>query len=187
MNHQRRRFERIRGKLQEKGTRSAHLTIQSMEGRENRYSCDTLHRISKQLVENADKKGVDVIVFEDLKEIRENISNGKKFQQWSFRKLYEYIEYKAREKGINVETINPRYTSQKCSECGHTTKGNRNGSSFECVNCGKELHSDYNAAKNIAKKFLRNGQKSSMRKSHCQLALKSGTVNLNGDYTAYPT
>ncbi|MFB6100444.1 MAG: RNA-guided endonuclease TnpB family protein, partial [Candidatus Nanohalobium sp.] len=31
LNHQRRRFERIRGKLQEKGTRSAHLTIQSME------------------------------------------------------------------------------------------------------------------------------------------------------------
>lgn len=185
LNHQRRRFESIRGKLQEKGTRSAHQTIQDMEGRENRYACDTLHRISKEIVEHADNKGVDVIVFEDLKEIRKDISNGKKFQQWCFRKLFEYVEYKAEEKGIKVEKINPRYTSQQCSECGHTTKGNRNSSKFECVNCGKELHSDYNAAKNIAKKFLRNGQKSSVRKSHSQLALKSGTVNLNGDYTAY--
>jgi putative transposase len=185
LNHQRRRSEEIRGKLQEKGTRSAHLTIQNMEGRENRYACDTLHRISKQLVEHAENKEVDVVVFEDLKEIRKDISNGKKFQQWCFRKIYEYVEYKAEEKGIRVEKVSSAYTSQQCSECGHTTKGNRNGSKFKCVNCGKELHSDYNAAKNIAKKFLRNGQKSSMRKSHGQLALKSGTVTLNGNYTAY--
>jgi putative transposase len=185
LNDQRRRFERIRGKLQEKGTRSAHLTIQDMKGRENRYVCDTLHRVSKEIVEHADKKGVDVIVFEDLKKIRKDISNSKKFQHWCFRKLYEYVEYKAEEKGIKVEKVSSAYTSQQCSECGHTTKGNRNGSDFKCVKCEKELHSDYNAAKNIAKKFLRNGQKSSMRMSHGQLALKSGTVNLNGNYNAY--
>ncbi len=183
--HQRRRYEEIRGKLQEKGTRSAHQTIQDMRGRENRYSCDTLHRISKEIVEHAEDKGVDVIVFEDLKEIRKDISKGKKFQQWCFNKLFRFVEYKAEEKGIKVEKVSSAYTSQQCSDCGHTTKGNRNGSKFKCVNCGKELHSDYNAAKNIAKKFLRNGQKSSMRKSHGQLALKSGTVNLNGGYTAY--
>ncbi|MCJ7450774.1 MAG: transposase [Candidatus Nanohaloarchaeota archaeon QJJ-9] len=186
LNHQRRRFEEIRGKLQEKGTRSAHQTIQHMEGRENRYSCDTLHRISKEIVEHAERKDVDVIVFEDLKGIREDISNRKKFQEWCFRKLFKYVEYKAKEKGIRIEKVKSSYTSQKCSECGHTTKGNRKGSKFKCVNCGKEIHSDYNAAKNIGNKFLRNGQKSSMRKSHSQLALKSGTVNLNGDYTAYP-
>jgi IS605 OrfB family transposase len=185
LNHQRRRFEEVRGKLQEKGTQSAHRTFQQMSGRENRYYCDTLHRISKNIVEHADKHGVDVIVFEDLKEIRKDISNKKKFQQWTFRKLYQFVEYKAEEKGIQVEKINPEYTSQRCSECGHTTSGNRNETSFECVNCGKELHSDYNAAKNIGSKFLRNGPKSSMRKSHGQLALKSGTVNLNGNYTAY--
>jgi len=186
LNHQRRRFEEVRGKLQQKGTQSAHRTFQEMSGRENRFFCDTLHRISKEIVHHADDHGVDVIIFEDLKEIRKDISNGKKFQQWTFRKLFDLVEYKAEEKEIRVEKINPEYTSQRCSECGHTTSGNRDGSEFECVKCGKQLHSDYNAAKNIGSKFLRNGPKSSMRKSHGQLALKSGTVNLNGDYTAYP-
>lgn len=185
LNHERRKFEEVRGKLQEKGTRSAHQTIQDMKGRENRYACDTLHRISKEIVEHADKKGVDVIVFEDLKEIRKYISNGKKFQQWCFRKLFKYVEYKAEEKGIKVEKVSSAYTSQQCSECGHTTKGNRNGSKFKCVNCGKELHSDYNAAKNIGNKFLRSGQKFSGCKGYGQLALKSGSLNLNGDYNAY--
>ena len=151
LNHQRRKFEEIRGKLQQKGTQSSHRTIQSMKGRENRYFCDTLHRISKNIVEHAEKHSVDVIVLEDLKEIRKDISNKKKFQQWCFRKLFDLVEYKAEEKGIKVEKVNPKYTSQQCSECGHTTKGNRNKSKFECVNCGKQLHSDYNAAKNIGR------------------------------------
>lgn len=185
LNHERRRFEEVRGKLQEKGTRSAHLTLQDMKGRENRYYCDTLHRISKQIIEEAKDKEVDVIAFEDLKEIREDISNQKKFQQWAFRKIYEFVEYKAESEGIAVKQVSPKYTSQRCSECGHTTKGNRNGSKFECVNCRKNLHSDYNAAKNIGHKFLRSGQKFSGRKGYGQLALKSGTVNLNGDYTTY--
>jgi IS605 OrfB family transposase len=186
LNHQRRKFEEIRGKLQQKGTQSSHRTIQEMTGRENRYYCDTLHRISKNIVEHAKEKGVDVIAFEDLKEIRKDISNEKKFQQWCYRKLYHFVEYKAEEKGIAVKQVSPKYTSQRCSECGHTTKGNRNGSKFKCVNCGKELHSDYNAAKNIGNKFLRSGQKFSGRKGYGQLALKSGTVNLNGNHTAHP-
>lgn len=186
LKHERRRYEELRGKLQEKGTRSAHLTIQSVGQRENRYACDTLHRISKDIVEEAEQHDVDVIAFENLTDIRNNMPPAKQFHSWCFRKLYDYVEYKAEAKGIAVKQVSPKYTSQRCSECGHTTSGNRDGSGFECVNCGKRLHADYNAARNIGVKVLRSGQKFSGRKGHGQLALKSGLLNLNGDYTAYP-
>lgn len=42
-------------------------------------------------------------------------------------------------------------TSQQYShgECGFTHEDNRDGDEFECLKCGKKLHADYNAARNI--------------------------------------
>lgn len=186
LNHSRRRFEEIRGKLQAQGTRSAHLTLQEMSGRENRFACDTLHRISKNIVEEAKQHDVDVIVFENLDHIREDLPPQKMFHSWAYKALYDFVEYKAREQGTSVEEVNPEYTSQRCSKCGFTVDKNRNGSDFECRKCGYQLHSDYNAAKNIGVKFLRNGQKSRSRTGHGQLALKSGLMKPTGKYIADP-
>ncbi|KXB06374.1 hypothetical protein AKJ52_02300, partial [candidate division MSBL1 archaeon SCGC-AAA382C18] len=183
--HKRERFEEIRGELQAKGTRSAHLTIQKMSGRENRFACDTLHRVSKRIVQEAVEKSVDVIVFENLEEIREDISNGKKFQSWAFRKLKEYVEYKAEEQGIEVRTVSPKYTSQRCSKCGNTQRENRDGQHFRCRDCGYRADSDYNASKNIGMKVVLGGQKSRSRMGNGQLALKSGVLKPNGNY--FPT
>lgn len=51
--------------------------------------------------------------------------------------------------GIEVHSVNPAYTSKQCSGCGLSTDKNRRGSSFRCVHCGKALHADVNAARNI--------------------------------------
>jgi len=185
LNHKRREYERRRGDLQQKGTRSAHLTIKSIgEGFAN-WSEDYLHRVSKQVVAEAVANGCNTIVLEDLEQIRDRISNGKKFQQWAFRELGRQITYKAKAEGITVEVVNPAYTSQQCShtECGFTHEDNREGDVFECLKCGKELHSDYNAARNIAARYLRNRRKSSSGGATNHLALKSGTVNGSGDFT----
>lgn len=183
--HKRERFEEIRGKLQAKGTRSAHLTIKDMSGRENRFARDTLHRISKRIVQEAVEKNIDVIIFENLEEIRENISNDKKFQSWAFRKLKDFVEYKSEEYGIETRTVNPEHTSQRCSRCGHTSRGNRDKQHFECEECGYEADSDYNASKNIGMRTILDGQKSQSRMSNGQLALKSGVLKPNGNY--FPT
>jgi IS605 OrfB family transposase len=184
LNHRRREFEEIRGQLQGKGTRSAHRTIQQMSGRENRYACDTLHQISKELVKEAEQHDVDVIAFENLDKIRDDLPPQKQFHSWAFNQLFQYVEYKAQAQGIMVEQVNPGYTSQRCShtDCGFTVDKNRNGNRFKCQNCGYETHSDYNAAKNIAAKFLRNGHKSRSRTGDGQLALKSGLLKPNGTH-----
>jgi len=189
LNHKRNEFEKRRGNLQRTGTRSAHLTIKSIGNRFRNWSNDYLHRISKNIVQEAVNHGVDIIAVENLKNIRERISNGSKFQQWTFKELQRQIQYKAEAESISMKTVDPEYTSQQCShtECGFTHPKNRGGDRFECLKCGKQLHADYNAARNIGMKYVRNRLKSGSGRATCQLALKSGTMTPNRGYTPYPS
>ncbi len=185
LNHKRREYERRRSRLQQTGTQRAHLTIQSIGDTFANWSEDFLHQASKGLVKEAVSQNCTTIVFENLENIRDRISNASKFQQWAFNELKRQVTYKAKEEGITVETVNPAYTSQRCSEtgCGFTHVDNRDGDVFVCQKCGKELHSDYNAARNIAHKFIQNRRKSGSGGATHHLALKSGTVTGNGEYS----
>jgi transposase len=50
-----------------------------------------------------------------------------------------------------VEKVNPAYTSQTCSTCGHCASENRESQAvFRCVACGHQANADVNAALNIA-------------------------------------
>jgi IS605 OrfB family transposase len=64
-----------------------------------------------------------LIVFEDLKKIRKNITddnalNNYEKNSWAFFQLKQLIKHKANLKGIPYKEINPRNTSQICSVCG---------------------------------------------------------------------
>jgi putative transposase len=185
LNHKRREYEKRRGQMQQVGTRSAHLTMKSLGGRFANWSEDYLHRVSKILVQEALAHDCTHIAFEKLKHIRERLSNASKFQQWAFRRIQEYTEYKAAEYGIAVEKIAPQYTSQRCShvDCSFTHEDNRDGDEFCCLKCDREYHADYNAAKNIARKLLQNWHTSGAGGATSHLALKSGTLNVNGIFT----
>ena len=184
LNYRRNEYERRRGNLQQTGTRSAHLTIQSIGDRFARWSADYLHRISKAIVREAVENDCTAIAFENLNHIRKRISNASKFQQWAFKELQRHVEYKAEEYGIDVDDVNPAYTSQRCShgDCGFTHENNRDGDEFECLKCGKELHSDYNAAQNVGWRLVQHWLKSGAGRANSQVALKSGTVNANGRF-----
>ncbi|MGE5135455.1 MAG: RNA-guided endonuclease InsQ/TnpB family protein [Gemmatimonadota bacterium] len=50
-----------------------------------------------------------------------------------------------------VEKIDPRFTSQRCSACGHIAAESRKSQAlFACVACNFTLNADVNAARNIA-------------------------------------
>jgi len=52
--------------------------------------------------------------------------------------------------GIPLVLIDPRYTRQKCSQCGQTERANRvSQASFKCKKCGYTCNADLNAATNI--------------------------------------
>ncbi len=135
------------------------------------------------MLKEPEKYDVDVIAFEDLKGIRENISNDKDFQQRIFSQFYHIVEYKSKEKRVDTVQVDPRKTSKKYSKCKTVSGGNRCGDKFMGIDCGYRLHSDYNTAKNIGLRSLddlQGGQKSHLGGATCQLALKSETMNTNG-------
>ncbi|ELY52211.1 RNA-guided endonuclease InsQ/TnpB family protein [Natronorubrum bangense] len=174
LNHYRREFEKTRGSLQQTGTQSAHRTIESLSGREERYVKHVLHNVANGIIEEALEHDCDGIVFEELDGIREDLPEAAWHSEWAFRKLKDFVEYKAEFEGLFVDTTNPRNTSKRCNECGFTHDDNRHAGQFECQSCGRTNHADYNAAKNVAELYLRRGHQSSGRRSVSQYALKSG-------------
>lgn len=69
-------------------------------------------------------------------------------QGWhTFKNL---LQYKFDWLGGELIVVDPKYTSQKCSSCGHIAKENRvSQSQFVCVVCGHAENADLNAAQNI--------------------------------------
>ncbi|RQG89494.1 RNA-guided endonuclease InsQ/TnpB family protein [Natrarchaeobius chitinivorans] len=180
-DHWRREYENRRGTLQECGTRWAHENIHSVGRKEEGRFKQTLHRISNELIAEARDHGCSVIAFEDLTDIRER-TDASWGHKWAFNRLYEYVEYKALEYGIDVKRVNPKNTSRRCSHCGFTHPDNRDGESFECLKCGYENHADYNAAKNIGLRYLHRNQTGSGGGASVGIALNSGMLNANGGY-----
>ncbi len=154
---ERHRYFTMRKRMQNAGKSSFD---RAFEQREERFVHDQLHKVSRRVVEWVSRFETPVIVFEDLKEMRDSIDYGtrmnRRLHSLPFRKLREFITYKAAFQGIPSEEINPEYTSQACSltTCEHTTRANRNKKRFKCVECGRQDHADRNAAINIAKKEL---------------------------------
>lgn len=134
-------------KLQQKGTRSAKRKLKNLSGREKRFMKDFNHKVSKK-VSNYD---YNTFVLENLSGILKN-KRGKKLNKWlrdwSFYQFQTFLEYKCQALGKKVIYVDPRYTSQKCNQCGKIDKSNRNKSKYKC-SCGYRCHSDHNAAKNI--------------------------------------
>lgn len=155
---QERRIFRLRRKLQAKGTKSAKRHLKTLSGKLFRQRRDHDHVLSKCIVQSASPGST--LVFENLTAIRERVTHRKgegqrRMHSWSFAQLYGFTLYKAQERGIRVERIDPRHTSQTCSRCGYQARNNRRSQSlFHCRSCGYQLNADLNASYNIKAKHL---------------------------------
>jgi IS605 OrfB family transposase len=153
-------YEKRRAILQSVGTRSAKRRLQQLSGRQGRFQRDVNHCISKHLVQKAKGTGRG-IAMEDLSGIRDQTTVSKaqrsrratnrRLSNWAFHDLRQKIEYKAALAGVPVYVVDPAYTSQTCSRCGHREKANRRSQSeFVCQSCEHNQNADHNAAVNIA-------------------------------------
>lgn len=150
----RERRHRQRRRLQSKGTKSAKRLLRHLSGKEKRMVRDINHQVSKQIVDKAQRTN-RAIVLEDLSGIRGRARAGRqqrrKLHNWPFYQLRQFVEYKAKLAGVPVAYVDPAYTSQTCSECGHASRSNRKSrDDFHCVSCGFSAPADHNAAINIA-------------------------------------
>jgi len=144
-----RRYAHVRDTLQAKGTKSAKRRLRATAGREERFSRDVCHAVSKALAETP---GVSTFVLEDLGGMRDR-RRGRRANRvvhgLPFARLRFDLTYKAEARGKTVEVVEPAYTSQRCRRCGHTESGNRRKSRFRCIACGFCCHADDNASRNI--------------------------------------
>ncbi|MEO7202993.1 MAG: transposase [Candidatus Tumulicola sp.] len=120
---------------------------------------DALHKVSKDIIGTAPR----VIALEDLRltaltrsakgtveapgrNVRAKSGLNRVLLDASIGLLQQMIESKAEEAGIAVAAVDPRYSSQTCSRCGHVASESRRRRRFACVACGFSVHADINAA-----------------------------------------
>lgn len=133
------------------GRKTRLKPIEKLRGKIENFKNNVNHKYSKFIVDFAVKNNCGVIQMEDLTKIADGEKKSTFLGKWTYYDLQSKIEYKAKEKGIEVRKVDPRYTSQKCSKCGHTEEENRvDRDTFLCKSCGFRAHADYNAAKNIS-------------------------------------
>lgn len=156
VNNVRFRHRKLRKKLQAKGTKASRRRLKKLSGKERRFAKHVNHEISKHIVTKA--KDTDRgIALEELGGIRERVTARKpqrvQLHSWSFFQLRSFIEYKAKQMGVEVKAVDPRNTSRTCPCCGHVDKANRKTQSkFLCVDCGFSGLADHIAATNIRRR-----------------------------------
>jgi len=123
---------------------------------------DWLHKLTSKLASQH-----PVIAIEDLKvrnmsasargtaaapgkNVRAKAGLNKSILDQAWAEFRRQLDYKVQANGGKLIAVNPAYTSQTCSACGHCSQENRKSQSlFACVACGHTVHADTNAANNI--------------------------------------
>jgi putative transposase len=144
------KYRGMRRRLQKRGKFGL---VKRIKDRESRLIRNLNHRCSKKLVEVCRLQNAG-IVLEDLQDIRQTAKTRKNqrysLNSWSFYQLKQMIEYKAKKQGVPVFYVEPQYTSQRCSGCGHIEPANRKKKLFRCLRCGKVEDADVNAGFNMS-------------------------------------
>ena len=154
--------------------RKTRLEITKLHAKSNRILDDVYQKYTTRLVREN-----DLIVLENLrlanmsrrnKPIPDPLHEGhylhngqaakrglnRSLRQASMGRLSSMLEYKTKlADGVGMILVNPAYTSQTCSQCGHVDRKNRESQAvFVCKKCSYTANADVNAAKNILKRGL---------------------------------
>jgi putative transposase len=162
----RRRFYARRQQLQRARKVRA---VRKSQGKERRWMRDLTHKLSRQIVSQAQAQGVGTIRLEQLTGIRQRTRqrtartsrgvkacrNNRMIATWPFYQLSTFIAYKAERLGMHVEQVDPAYTSQTCPACFARNKASDRR--YVCAQCGWTGHRDAVGAINISRRTGRHG------------------------------
>jgi putative transposase len=94
--------------------------------------------------------GVGRVNLENIKYLRKYKRTSRLLSHWNYAELFDKLESKLNDAGVQINKISPTYTSQRCSVCGWTRKRNRKGKLFKCDKCSFECDADLNGSLNIS-------------------------------------
>ena len=123
---------------------------------------DFLHKTSTQLSNNHAMIVVEALKISNMSRsakgtmdepgthVKAKSGLNKSILDQGFGEFRRQLDYKLGWSGGHFLSVNPQYTSQRCSCCKYTDKKNRiSQEKFLCQQCGYQDHADINAAKNI--------------------------------------
>ena len=136
----------------------AKAALQQFHAKQRRKRMDAIHKLTAVLTSG---EHYDAIMMEDLnvkrmttrkrgkgRRAKAKLNSAILSQAWG--EIRRQLQYKSEQAGIAFRVVNPAYTSQQCSQCGHTERKNRlTQAVFRCVACGHTSNADLNAAMNI--------------------------------------
>jgi putative transposase len=148
-----------------KNRRKAIALLGRLHERITNVRRDALHKVSRRIVDSAPT----VIGIENLRvtamtrsakgtlefpgrNVRAKSGLNRVILDASFGLLRQMIGSKAEEAGIAIVAVDPKYSSQTCSQCGHVAAESRRKRRFACVACGFMVHADVNAALEIRRR-----------------------------------
>jgi putative transposase len=140
---QRRVARRIKGSNRRRKSvvllRKIHQYIANQRG-------DFLHKHSTAVVKKYGAIAVEALNVSDVSRSR----LAKQVLDCSWSEWFRQLSYKAAEAGRTFVAVDPKYTSQTCSECGFISPDNRKTQAdFICLSCGYQDNADHNGAVNI--------------------------------------
>lgn len=107
---------------------------------------DFLHKTASKYAKN-----YDLVAIEDLnvKGMIKNRHLSKSISDASWGIFAGMLDYKLKILGKALVKVNPRFTSQKCSQCGEIVRKSLSVRTHICLLCGLILDRDENASRNI--------------------------------------
>jgi putative transposase len=127
--------------------RRAVLLLRKVHQRISNRRSDFLHKHSTAVIRKYGTVKVEGLNVSAMS--RGNLA--KQILDCSWSEWFRQLRYKAAEAGRRLVAVDPKYTSQLCSQCGFKHPDNRKTQAhFECLSCGYQDHADHNAAVNIS-------------------------------------
>jgi len=145
------RLKELQSKHSKHKSKAVLKNLQRLHHKVKNQRNDFHHKTSRWIVNN-----YDLIAVEDLKIQQMQHNNYKSLNKsiadvaWS--QFFNFLNYKAEEAGNReIVKVNPRGTSQLCSQCGTLVPKELGDRVHHCISCGFVTSRDHNAALNILK------------------------------------
>jgi putative transposase len=164
-----RRLQRQLGR-QVKGSRrheKTKLAIAKIYARQARRRHDFAHKVSHTLATTHSLVGTEDLKVKNMtasasgtvenpgKNVAAKRGLNKAIMEQCWGLISELLDYKCEWYGSYHNKCSAVYSSQECSNCGHTHQDNRKTQAlFKCVECGHTAHADTNGAKVIKKRNI---------------------------------
>ena len=104
------------------------------------------HQESRKVV---NKYGIICVEDLSINQLMEKRQYSKSIADAAWGQFLGFVSYKAESAGRTLVKVNPAYTTQDCSRCGHRQKMDTRVRVYDCPDCGLSIDRDLNASYNI--------------------------------------